>query len=83
MDAGRLKAEALDETYLPFGYGKQACLGRLFALKVVKLIVARLIHEYDINPADILTKSPSTGTMEGFFLPTKKMEIFVKSGNAD
>jgi len=82
-DVGRLKAEAVDETYLPFGYGKQACPGRFFALKVVKLIVARLILEYDIKPAGSLPASPSTGTMEGFFLPTKKMEIHLKNRSVD
>ena len=76
---GRLKADAIDEAYLPFGYGEQACPGRFFALKVVKLIVARLLDEYDIKVAGSLPSSPSTGTMEGFFLPTKKLQISLKS----
>jgi cytochrome P450 len=78
-DVGRLKADAIDETYLPFGYGKQACPGRFFALKVVKLIIARLLDEYDIKVAGTLPSSPTTGTMEGFFLPTKKLQISLKS----
>ncbi|RDA89073.1 hypothetical protein CP532_2254 [Ophiocordyceps camponoti-leonardi (nom. inval.)] len=36
-------------TNLTFGYGNQACTGRHFAVAEVKLIVARLLHEYDIE----------------------------------
>ena len=77
-DAGRLKAEALDEKYLPFGYGKQACPGRFFALRVVKLILARLVWEYDVKWAGEARKSPTSGSMEGFFLPSKKGEVMLK-----
>ena len=78
-DVGRTKADALDEKFLPFGYGKQACPGRFFALKVVKLILGRFINEYDIEPAGTLPPSPISGSMEGFFLPVKKFDIRVKS----
>jgi cytochrome P450 len=77
-DAGRLKAEALDDKYLPFGYGKQACPGRFFALRVVKLVLARLVWEYDIKWAGQAPKSPTSGSMEGFFLPSKKGEVMLK-----
>ncbi|ORY13905.1 putative cytochrome P450 [Clohesyomyces aquaticus] len=78
-DAGRLKADAPDEKYLPFGYGRQSCPGRFYALKVVKLILGRLIYEYDIKWAGVPPPSPTSGTMEGFFMPVKKMDICVKS----
>jgi cytochrome P450 len=78
-DNGRLKADAPDEKYLPFGYGKQSCPGRFFALKVVKLIVGRLVYEYDIKWAKVPPSSPSNGTMEGFFLPAKGMEVSLQS----
>jgi len=77
-EVGRLKAEAPDEKYLPFGYGKQSCPGRFFALRVVKLILGRLIYEYDIKSAGSLPPSPTSGSMEGFFLPTKKLDISLK-----
>jgi cytochrome P450 len=78
-DNGRLKADAPDEKYLPFGYGKQSCPGRFFALKVVKLIIGRLIYEYDIKWAKEPPSNPSNGTMEGFFLPAKGMELSLQS----
>jgi cytochrome P450 len=80
-EVGRLKADAPDERYLPFGYGKQACPGRFFAVKVVKLIVGRLIMEYDIEPVGQMPPSPTSGTMEGFFLPSKKLELRLRSRN--
>ncbi|KAF2681243.1 cytochrome P450 [Lentithecium fluviatile CBS 122367] len=67
-EVGRLKADAPDEKYLPFGYGKQSCTGQFFALKVVKLILRRLIYEYDITATGPLPDSPTSGTMDGFFL---------------
>lgn len=82
-EVGRLKADAPDEKYLPFGYGKQSCPGRFFAMRVVKLIVGRLIHECDVEPVGKTPPSPTSGSMEGFFLPTKKLEIRLRSRNTD
>ncbi|KAL1606233.1 hypothetical protein SLS60_003635 [Paraconiothyrium brasiliense] len=78
-DAGRIKADSPDAKYLPFGYGKQSCPGRFFATRVVKLILGRLIFEYDIKPEGNWPSSPVSGSMEGFFLPTKKFYISLRS----
>lgn len=78
-NAGRVKADALDEKYLPFGFGKQACPGRFFAMKVVKLILGRLLYEYNIKWCSDPPASPISGSMEGFFLPAKNVQICLKS----
>ncbi|KAJ4356803.1 uncharacterized protein N0V89_004840 [Didymosphaeria variabile] len=78
-DAGRVKAETPSQSFLAFGYGKQSCPGRFFATRVVKLILGRLIHEYEIEAAGTIPPSPVSGSMEGFFLPTKKLEISLRS----
>lgn len=78
-DSGRLKAETIDATYLPFGYDKQSCPGRFFATRVVKLIIGRLVNEYDIKSEGSLSPSPVSGSMEGFFFPVKKFDISLKS----
>ena len=62
-----------------FGYGKQACPGRFFALKVVKLILARLIYDYDIKWAHPPPSAPTDWNMEGFFLPAKNVDILLRS----
>ena len=35
-------------TYLPFGTGERACIGRQFALHEAVLVLAQLLHRYDI-----------------------------------
>ncbi|KAF1979061.1 cytochrome P450 [Bimuria novae-zelandiae CBS 107.79] len=89
-DVGRVKAEAIDQTYLPFGYGKQSCPGwqsspeaspitRFFAIRVTKLILGRLIYEYDMKKTDDFPPNPISGSMEGFFLPVKKFDVFLRT----
>lgn len=34
---------------LSFGYGNQACTGRQFAVAEIKLILGRLLHEYEFK----------------------------------
>jgi unspecific monooxygenase len=36
-------------SYLPFGTGERACIGRQFALHEAVLVLARLLHRYDIS----------------------------------
>ncbi|MDE9366138.1 cytochrome P450 [Luteipulveratus sp. YIM 133132] len=37
-------------TYFPFGVGERACIGRQFALHEAVLVLARLLHRYDMTP---------------------------------
>lgn len=37
-------------TYFPFGTGERACIGRQFALHEAVLVLARLLHRYDMTP---------------------------------
>lgn len=37
-------------SYLPFGVGERACIGRQFALHEAVLALARLVHRYDLAP---------------------------------
>jgi unspecific monooxygenase len=36
-------------SYLPFGTGERACIGRQFALHEAVLVLARLLHRYDLS----------------------------------
>lgn len=36
-------------SYKPFGTGERACIGRQFALHEAVLVLARLLHRYDIT----------------------------------
>lgn len=36
-------------TYMPFGVGERACIGRQFAIHEAVLVLARLLHRYEIS----------------------------------
>ncbi|KAF8574243.1 cytochrome P450 [Ramaria rubella] len=40
---------ATNPEYIPFGYGKHACPGRFFAANELKLMMAHLVINYDVN----------------------------------
>ena len=53
--------------------------GEIFALKVVKLVLAGLIIGYDMKLATKPTNAPTDWNMEGFFLPAKDIGIALRS----
>jgi cytochrome P450 len=47
---GKQKQSAsLDDAFLGFGYGKHACPGRFFALNEVKIFVAHMLMNYEVE----------------------------------
>ena len=40
----------LAQTYKPFGTGERSCIGRQFALHEAILVLARMLHRYDVAP---------------------------------
>ncbi|MCW2781320.1 MAG: cytochrome [Marmoricola sp.] len=58
-------------SYKPFGTGERACIGRQFALHEAVLVLARLLHRYDVagDPAyDLVVSERLTLQPEGFEL---------------
>jgi cytochrome P450 len=52
-DIARNQFVTTNETNLGFGYGRHACPGRFFAANEIKMILARLVLEYDVKmPGD-------------------------------
>ncbi|KAF1935949.1 ent-kaurene oxidase [Clathrospora elynae] len=51
-DIARNQFVTTNETNLGFGYGRHACPGRFFATNEMKMILARLILDYDIKMPD-------------------------------
>lgn len=61
----------LPHSYKPFGTGERACIGRQFALHEAILVLARLVHRYDLagDPAyQLLVSERLTMQPEGFEL---------------
>jgi unspecific monooxygenase len=38
--------------FYPFGFGHRSCIGRLFAMVEAKVILAQLLHNFDIKLSD-------------------------------
>ncbi|KAH7063768.1 ent-kaurene oxidase [Paraphoma chrysanthemicola] len=52
VDQARNQFVTTNEYNLVFGYGRHACPGRFFAANEIKMLLARLILDYDIKNAD-------------------------------
>jgi cytochrome P450 len=48
-DIARNQFVTSNEENLTFGYGRHACPGRFFAANEIKMVVSRLILEYDVK----------------------------------
>ncbi|KAI9878494.1 MAG: hypothetical protein M1830_000726 [Pleopsidium flavum] len=74
----RVSATTIDEKFMSFGYGRQACPGRFFSIRLVKLIFGRLIYEYDIKWAKPTTARPKGMVLEGMITPNMDTEISLR-----
>lgn len=49
IDHARNQFVTTNESNLAFGYGRHACPGRFFAANEIKMIVARMVLDFDIG----------------------------------
>ena len=49
LDANRNQFVSLSKQSMSFGYGKHACPGRFFAGGMIKIILGKLLLEYDLE----------------------------------
>jgi cytochrome P450 len=61
--------------YLPFGHGRHACPGRFFAANELKLLLAYVVLNYDIEP---LAERPSGSWVANTILPPMEATITVR-----
>ncbi|KAI1082424.1 cytochrome P450 [Whalleya microplaca] len=54
------------DVFLGFGYGRHACPGRFFAARIMKLMIAYLIFQYEFEP---LNKRPRNFVVGSFTIP--------------
>ena len=66
---------------LTFGYGKQACPGRRFAIGELKMMLARLLTEYEFKFADGTGRPRSLFAAEQMF-PDPSARILVRRKGA-
>ncbi|KAI0975020.1 cytochrome P450 [Xylaria arbuscula] len=63
---------------LLFGYGRLACPGRHYGVNVVKMILARLIIEYDFKFPDGITSSPKKLFADEILFADPNMKISIR-----
>jgi cytochrome P450 len=61
-----------------FGFGRHACPGRFFAANEIKLIVARLLMDFDIKMPEGRTERFENIAMSGNIMPDFGKEILLK-----
>jgi cytochrome P450 len=77
-DTHRSSATAMSATNLAWGYGTHVCPGRFFAVRCIKIILTKLLLEFDVewerNRGD---KRPECIHVEGQFVPNRTQKIIL------
>lgn len=63
---------------MSFGYGRHACPGRFFAANEIKLIMARLLLDFDFKMPDGQTERFENITVASSVIPDAKKEILMR-----
>ncbi|KAI1457505.1 cytochrome P450 [Annulohypoxylon moriforme] len=71
-------ASSVDMSNLPWGYGNHVCPGRFFAVRLVKLTIAKLLLDYEIKWDNEAQKRPPPVNVEGQFVPNMSQKISFK-----
>ncbi|CAI6334293.1 unnamed protein product [Periconia digitata] len=74
----RDSASSVDTHYLPWGYGNHVCPGRFFAVRLMKLVIAKLLLDYDIEWDRKMQDRPRPVHIEGQFVPNMSQKIALK-----
>jgi cytochrome P450 len=73
-------AVTLDDSFLGFGCGKHACPGRFFAVHEMKLVVAHLLLNYEV---EYLKDHPPLKNFMWLKLPLNNVQIRVRKLSDD
>lgn len=73
-----VSAATVSTTNLAFGYGKHSCVGRFYTVRKVKLVVAKMLLEYDFKWAQAVTERPKRFAIMGQFAPNLEETILVR-----
>ena len=74
-DANRHQFISTGPTNLAFGYGLAACPGRSFAALEIKLILGRILHDYDFEFPKGQTNRPENIYVDERIWPSKTQEV--------
>ncbi|KAJ4255993.1 hypothetical protein NW762_009067 [Fusarium torreyae] len=68
-------AVTLDENFLGFGYGRNACPGRFFGTHIMKVVLAYFVTRYDVQYGD---EEPPMKTIWEYRIPNESTTIRIK-----
>ncbi|KAF7621828.1 hypothetical protein AFLA_008380 [Aspergillus flavus NRRL3357] len=79
----RWLASTIDQKFLQFGYGNHACPGRFYAIRKIKLVLAKLIMDYDFKWAQPrpVHDRPEDFAIEAQLVAAPDAEILIRSRN--
>ncbi|KAK6815025.1 Cytochrome P450 monooxygenase aclB [Aspergillus parasiticus] len=79
----RWLASTIDQKFLQFGYGNHACPGRFYAIRKIKLVLAKLIMDYDFQWAQPrpVHDRPEDFAIEAQLVAAPDAEILMRSRN--
>ncbi|CAJ2505514.1 Uu.00g129080.m01.CDS01 [Anthostomella pinea] len=69
--------------FMHFGYGRHACPGRFFAANEIKLILARVLLDYDMRLPDGVTERYANLSMGASAFPDPTKEVLFKRVKGD
>ena len=75
MEYKKISAVTTGAHFMHFGHGREACPGRFFAIQQLKLLIAHMIMNYDIQP---LAKRPPNIWLGGLVFPPMKATLRIK-----
>ena len=81
-ELARAQFVASNEDNLSFGYGRHACPGRFFATNEIKMILARLLLDYDIRLPDGVTERHAQISIGNISGPDPTKEIVLHKRQA-
>ncbi|KAL5378442.1 hypothetical protein PMIN06_010391 [Paraphaeosphaeria minitans] len=74
-EPAKKSAVSLDDSFVSFGIGKHACPGRFFALYEMKLMLAHIVLNYDV---EFMKERPGHFNVMWLRLPSDKVKINIR-----
>jgi cytochrome P450 len=76
----RWSSTAMSTTNLAWGYGNHVCPGRFFAVRAIKIILTKLLLEYEFGwDRPVSAGRPKCVNVEGQFVPNLSQKVWIKS----
>ncbi|XP_006458669.1 hypothetical protein AGABI2DRAFT_115703 [Agaricus bisporus var. bisporus H97] len=83
LDSMKHQMVSLDAEHIIFGYGRHACPGRFFAVHEIKIMLAQIILEYDVQMENGSMDRPPSLSFESNDVPNPKAKMRFRKRQMD